>query len=269
MIPEILFSSDAGTIKIAGGTNPLLLLSFTEGLSLPEKEVSAAVFKNVAGQKLISLRDKPRKITFEGTVVNNNLNIAKLLYSDGTLTIRTDRMTRTISARCTYITDYTTSGSIKLIFECDSPYFHDGTDLKVQVYSRIELVRTPFTLPCVFTKRIREGNCKNESPVKCEPEIIIRNMGKNVINSFKVINTDTGASIEMDFAVNPGDTISINIGKRTVISGTGENLLAYLKDTCYLHEFFLKPGDNLIKLEAVDGLECEVIYNTNYTEAVI
>lgn len=269
MIPEILFSSDSGTVQIAGGINPLLSLSSTEGLSLPEKEASVAVFKNVSGQKLISLRDKPRTITIEGTVANNSLNIAKLLYSDGTLTFRTERMARTIGARCTHLTDRTTSGSIKLVFECDSPYFHDGTDLSVQVYSRIELVRTPFTLPCVFTQRIREGNCKNESSVKCEPEIIIRNKGENVIHSFKVINTDTDASIEMDCAINPDESIIINIGNRTVMSGKGENLLAYLKDTCYLHEFFLKPGNNLIKLEAADGLECEILYNTNYTEAVI
>ena len=47
MIQEIQFKNDAGVINISGGENPLLQLTALSGLTLPEKEISLAIFKNI------------------------------------------------------------------------------------------------------------------------------------------------------------------------------------------------------------------------------
>lgn len=269
MPTEILFENNLGKIELAGGLNPLLSPIEISGLFIPEKEIIAAVFKTMAGQKLISSRDKPRIIKITGMLEGDLPSAARLLHISGSLTFKTERMSRVIGARCTDITNYTNNNRLVLTFMCDNPYFHDGTDLKVTVYSRIEQISTPFTLPAVFTKRVRKGNCKNESTVVSEPEIIIRNMGKNTANGFTVLNENTSAKITVNCEIPPGGRVFMNIANRSIVSDEGENLLPALADNCYLHEFCLAPGDNFLTLDAEDGIECEVIYNTNYTEAVI
>ena len=269
MIPQIRFTTDQGTVQIAGGVSPLLSPSGVSGLTLPEKETVTAVFKNIAGQKLISVRDKKRTVKIEGIAEGDLKKAARLLYLSGVLVLETERMKRVIGARCTHLLDRTTDGKISLVFECDSPYFHDDTDISVPVYSRVKLVKTPFTLPCVFTGRIREGNCKNESAVASEPKIIVSNKGETLADGFEIRNLDTGVSLVMTASIPSGKGIEIDIGKREAVSTDGENQLPFLSETSYLHEFILMPGDNRIVFSAKDGVECEVVYNTNYTEAVI
>lgn len=269
MIQEILFKNDTGVIYISGGTNPLLDLTSISGLTLPEKEVNLATFKNIAGQKLISSRDKSRTIKIEGLLKGNLAAASHILYSNGTIIIRNELINRVIDARCTHISDRNTEGKISMIFMCDNPYFHDDADMTMPVYSRIKLVSSPFALPCVFTRRIREGNLKNQSSVPAEPEICIQNKGKTVLSGFILKNESTGATLSAEKEILPNEKILISIKNRTMLSGDNENLLPFLSETSYLHDFVLAPGENLIKLTAEDGLECEITYNTNYTEAVI
>ena len=266
---EILFENELGKVQLTGSINPLLSPVEITGLNLPEKEITAAKFKMQAGQKLISSRDKPRTIKISGMLEGNLPKAARLLYLNGTITIKTERMLRVISARCTEIINYANENKITISFVCDNPYFHDGQDLKIKVYSRINLVSSPFTLPCTFTNRIRKGNCKNESVVLSEPEIFITNKGKTTAEGFIVTNQNTGAKLELNCEIPPDTAVFVNIKDRTVYSSNGENLLPALSSDCYLHEFTLAPGDNILSLLAQDGIECEVIYNTNYTEAVI
>lgn len=266
---EIIFYNELGEIIIAGGPSPLLCPTEISGLFMPERETTTAVFKTQPGQKLISERDKERTIKITGTVEGNLPRAAKLFHLSGTLIFKTERMTRVISARCVDITNYTNNNKIVLSFVCDNPYFNDGTDLNVTVYSKIKQITNTFTLPAIFTKRIRKGNCKNESTVITEPEISIFNRGKNSVTGFTLTNESTSVSLTVNCEIPPESAVFISIPNRTIKSADGENLLPFLAENCYLHDFVLVPDDNIISLEAEDGVECEVIYNTNYTEAVI
>lgn len=265
---DIRFLSNYGSVQIAGGVRPMLLLTSVSGLSMPEKEVKYAVFKNIAGRKALSCRDLARKIKITGESAFENTDAPSVLYADGELVFKTERMTRKIGARCVFLSDRKTDGKFVIEFECDSPYFHDEKDLSVPVYSRVKLVETPFTLPLVFTSRIREGNCKNESKVVCEPVICLKNNG-DLQSGITLTNKTTGVVISLSVEIENGGEVLIDIKNRTIVNDKGENLLPYLSETSYLHEFSLVPGDNIICLTANPKMECNVIYNTNYTEAVV
>ena len=267
----ITFENEFGKVYISGTPDSILDITSISGLAFPEKQVVSAEFNKIAGIKTLSVKDKMREIVIKGDVLGSlerQAKAAAVLYNDGTLTIKTERIRRKIDARCVHFGDRNTDHTLSLIFRCDSPYFHDLKETEVDVYLRINKIKTPFTLPAVFTERIWEGNCKNLGTVATEPKIYIKNHGAPV-SSFTLVNQTTGNKITMSMTIAEGDEIIISVPERSIKNKNGESLVKYLTQDSFISDMALWPGDNVLKLITAGDLRCRVSYATNYTEAMV
>ena len=270
------FENSYGFVQLFGGENPLLEPIFVEGLALPEKEVDAAVFKLQEGQTVVNSRDLPRTITIKGHLYGDYkkaVRAARILYTDGTLTLTTPDTERVIEVRCIKFFDrkHLESGVMEgeIVFVCDKPYFHDKAQTFEYIYSRMPLLKTYFTLPTKLSHRISEGKIDNKGQVRAEPYLEIKNYDDKTQNGFTITNKTTGTVLSVSVEMQKGETIKIDIPKRTVTNNNGDNLLPLLSEISYLSDFYFVPGENVIEFVSSGDVRCECLYAVNYTEAII
>ncbi len=273
---NVSFQNIYGSVQLFGGEDPLMEPICVEGLALPEKEVDAAVFKQQEGQVAVSCRDLPRKITIKGHLYGDYkkaVRAARILYTDGVLTLKSPDTERVIDARCVKFFDrkHLESGVLEgeIVFVCDKPYFHDKEQKFEYISSRQPLLKTYFTLPCKLSHRVKRGIINNKGQVKAEPCIEVKNYGDETQNGFTIKNITTGAVISASVEIKKGESISINIPRRTVINDSGENLLPMLSEISYLSDFYFVPGENIIEFNSSGDVRCECVYTVNYTEGII
>ncbi len=271
----IEFENETGKVVLCGGDHPLLHPLSISGLGRPETEEHTTVFGSEPGQKLLLSRDKPRTITINGHIYDDNSRTARasrILYSPGVLTLRSDTVIKAISARCIRFSDKNMleSGgySVSLTFVCDSPYFHDPEPRQVRIYSRVRRLSTPFTLPAVFSERITEGNCFNDGQIACEPTLIIENHG-TAQQAFTIQNLTTGASLHLTASIPEQEVITISVPDRTIYNKDGTNLLYALSESSYLSDFYLAPGENVLKFSSSGDMRCDCLYHVHYTECIL
>lgn len=280
----LTYKNDIGTVTMRGGGSAAgLRITAVEGLGLVTREYNAAVYSGYDGQETISSRAAARSITIAVEGIGRDMvkavrNALEVFGQSGMLYIENEHLSRRIYCSQVQIPDVTRvlRGQIAAFavqFLCDSPFFEDFEDTFVPLYSRKKLLETPFTLPEMFGKMIIGGSIEIKGSVSVEP--VITMYYPEVIEdaeSIVVTNKTTGKSIQLEYAPQKDDTVTVDIKNRRITSSINGNIINCLSDGTFLGDFVFERGVNVVSVSVGDvtsGFTIECKYNNLYSEAVI
>ena len=276
-IIRLYYESEYGKLQLNDNFIKCLQI---EGLNFPEKEINVVGYVGESGQTTISKKDMARTITISGDLVGGKNQLAyanRVLYYDGHLVFTFDQKVRKIACKCTSFPDPERFGKdfkrIVMQFICDKPEFTDFVNTRVFAFGRTNEVLTKFTLksgvPCVFTSSTYETDVYNSGDLNCEPifYITVERSGANIT----IYNDTTGQHITLNYSFTEGETVIIDIDKRTIKNTDDANLINYISDDTFLSEFWLQKGINRLRLtKGTPALGVSIIceFSNKYIEAV-
>lgn len=286
---EMSFENQMGKLRLSGGQGTSFRITAVEGLGLMPREFNVKDFSTQAGQVLISKRDVARTITVSGDVyakkgLKKTLSqMMKVLYHPGKLSVSAGGKKRMIACRCTTVTEpkYRSRelASLVLQFVCDMPYFTDEKGKTVSLFHRKNLIRSSFTLPCIFTEKVCRKQIINAGDVDTEPVITVFN---DVVSSdiavmsldfgLEVINHTTGQKILLAYETQPGETVTIDIPGRQILSNMQGDITDVISKNSFLSDFVLVPGLNdveVINYSVDQKIGVLIFYQNRYVEAVV
>ncbi len=289
---KLLFENEVGRLQINGGGRQRygngIYLQRIHGLGMPEKEYLTASYVNQPGQTLISEKDSVRLITLSVDLCcqqNAPLELRRLLkiiYMPGVMTLWSGAIKRQIVCRCTKVEEPVWHGkqiaSFVLQFTCDKPYFTDVVKMQEVLFSRTDLIRGSFTLPCVFTQRIMRRTLVNRGDVLSEPIITffgVQQSKEAVVeerSGISIVNHTNGKRIELLYEIAEGETVTLDISKRSIRSDRNGNIMFSLGKESYLSDFWLDPGENdveVIRHSENLNMNVSISCDHRYLEAVI
>jgi hypothetical protein len=146
-----------------------------------------------------------------------------------------------------------------LEFVAPDPVIYDPIEHVVTVDTFTEYLTLPMTFPFMVGAAVGTENLLYDGTWESYPIIEIT----GPTNGFKITNQDTGISIELDYFINVGITVTFNLlpNYRTVTDNLGNNLISKLKQS-NLAEFSIVGGSTNTMLVYVSE------YNAD-TEVVI
>ena len=266
---------------LGGGKNPLFNITSVSGLELPPRNYETIEFAGENGLTVTGKKDMARTITIAGTLCGSQKDIeraCKVFYEDGELICIFNDVRRKIACRMTKLDDFVRYGksgisSFAVQFVCDYPYFTDLYEHTIPLYSRVNIVTTEFTLPCIFTDRISGGNLKNSGDKLVYPKIIIECEGASDTPNavFEIVNATNGGYIGIEYALSNGESIEIDIATRKIISSINGNIINCITNDTDLSKFYLDVGDNEISFENSNTsqiITATAIFNSEYLTAV-
>jgi len=280
------FSNKIGTLIF--GTDKreksLFRLTGADGLSIPDKTFTAAVYSNIRGRETVGTYICPRTITVSGDVIITSSTVhamseaAHILDFPGTLEIHfDDKKPRKIDCICSSFIPGEKKGKYALFviqFICDDPFFCDVSETRVSAFGVKGRLNSDFTFPGVFSTRISRSNIFCTGNAATEPVFKVAVMKENESESpsICITNHTIGCSINLNHSASAGDIITIDTAKRKIYNQKGENLLKYLADDSFFSDFYLVPGNNDIEVRVygtIDAVNVECIYYERYIEAVL
>ena len=270
---RLFFENEHGKINLNG---PHIKCIRIEGLNVPQKEFEFVGYFGESGQTTLSEKDMPRTITISADLTGNKNALAKvnkILYYEGYLILTFDQKVRKIKCRCTSFSDPERHGkdikNMVLQFICDKPEFTDFENTIIHIFRRKNEITKTFTLPCVFTSRTTEAGVYNSGDLTAEPIFYItaQDSGANL----SICNDTTEQHITLNYSISAGETIIIDIDKRSIKNTDGQNLINYISDDTFLNEFWLETGQNHLRVHKGEGesdiaVICE--FTNKYIEAV-
>lgn len=278
----IEYRSKTGSIKFGGGLDAVGNILLISGFEFPPRAFETVNFAGENGSTVIGKSDSARTMTITGTLRGSQYDLeraCKVLYEDGALYCIFDKVRRSIKCRCNNMDDFKRlgrSGNNKFTvqFIADYPYFNDFYDTELPLYRQRNLVTDTFTLPCVFTERISEGDVNNTGDKIIYPTIYITDNSdvSAAPGGVLIENETTGAKIELPYyTMVYGETITIDLGRRRLTSSVNGNITNELGDsTPDLSRFFLEVGINHLSFTNSTGqvLSAVIKYNPEYYTAV-
>lgn len=280
---KMIFENALGKIEMGGGTHEKMNVTAINGFGNPAKECKTVSFSGQAGAVTTSVRELSRTMTVAGVFKGSACEVSdmyKILSAEGVLKTDFNGDRKKISCRAVSTDGFErikSSGMYKfaLQFQADIPYFSDWEKRSVSVFKRENQVTSPFTLPTVFTKRV---NVKTEVFVDSEdivyPTIVIKNYSGAATGDsfgFKILNEDTGKQIEILYAVQAGETVTADLGKRRITASVGGSVTNCISSDTVLSNFYLKPGKNRITVLNYDNslsIAAYLMYDNAYRTAV-
>lgn len=292
---NITYQNDIGKLDFKGGRgrNSWRILEI-DGLGIAPKSFNTAQYPATIGQRTLSETIGARTISIQcdvnsiashyGNTPSNRWEISKalkILNQPGTLLISDGVRIRKINARCAEALQGERYGGYSVFamqFVCDYPYFEDKDAKIVPLYKVEKLLKSTFTLPCMFTRRIAKADVINIGDVDTEPIIRIRLNGgtysgtDGTPGTLVIRNETTKQEIELNL-VNAENTkeVIVDIPNRKIYSQDNKNLIHHLAPTSFLSNFWLQKGNNLIGVDNYISessiVECE--FSNKYIEAVI
>lgn len=286
---RIVIKNEYGEFEI-GGSSKSRLLEIT-GIGIVGKETEKKTFVTQPGSVTVSTRDTERTISFSFDFWGTPRTVErlyKIIYHPVELWFYLDYCNRKISGILTEATDITNIiyrkwQSVVLQFVCDDPYFHnlynvrEGLATITDNFPNIEeggewLVE----LPAIATLSSARKNIKNDGSTRTYPKLYIKNLGQasGVTNEQGVIiaNHTTGKKITIHYEITADDMLTVDVAKRRITNGTGDNITNFISDDTVLSDFYLKIGDNDISVSTLNDdniLTVDIEYNNNYIAAVI
>ncbi|MBE7022724.1 MAG: phage tail family protein [Ruminococcaceae bacterium] len=280
----LLYENDLGVLEFGGRQ---LYLRSVSGLGMPKRENTVVTYANQPGQILVAERDAARVITLSCDVVRGDdvarelRRMLRVLQHPGRLTVSVGGMQRVIRCRCSEVDEPVRHGrdirSVVLQLTCDNPYFTDRTPETETLFSHTDLIEDSFTLPCIFTERINRRIVSNQGDFRTEPVFTIYNAPNEAALlaeavGVELLNHTTGQRLMLEYAIGAGETVTVDIPNRRIVSSTAGNIVAVLSADSYLSDFYLVPGPN--DLEAVnyntgENISVSLSYDNLYIEAVI
>ena len=282
---SIIFTNRLGTIKMGGYFHPTHKVLEITGLSLPELTRNTAKYYDEPGQLLLYERAEPRTVTMNIEVTNHGraaqetARMADIMREEGRIIIKTQRRTRCINARCTSFDIAVRNALFRRVviqFICDYPYFRDEENSIVYVYSKQNLLTSPFVLSTIFSSRSETVAVTNRGDIDTEPIIHIFGTGQNTDYAadeiITVTNTTTGQSLKFTYSLDFAETLTADIPNRRIYSSKDtETNLYCISDDTFLSDFVLHPGVNNIVVTADSKREAAVTleFNNSYAEAIV
>lgn len=278
----LLYENEWGRLTITKEYG--LCVKEISGLGLPQSESSVVSYANQPGQVFISSRDMARVITLSCDVLSGADGLSrmiKIMHHPGRLTVISNGKMRAISCRCTTIDESVRRGpyirSVVLQFTCDKPYFTDISPSMATLFSREDLICDEFMMPCLFSKRVNRCLIYNRGDFRTEPVFTIYNILKEEKTTseqegIELINHTTGQHLLLECNTEFGETITIDIPGRSIMSSLKGNLSAILSENSFLSNFWLESGVN--DLEAInyntgESLDIKLSFENQYLEAVV
>ena len=282
---KITFENDSGIIDLNGG---VWRIKEIEGLGFLPKTVKVIRYNGIDGQELLASVTHSRDITISGDIIRRDKVSGELsraihiLDKPGFLKIRIGTKMRKIKARASVFSADTKDRnnvyqSFVMQLTCDYPYFEDFSATRLSLFTRKDLIKDKFTLPCVFTKRTSRINVINSGDVVSRPVVylVCKTEPQSDDYAIELLNHTKNQYFKLDYKMAKGEEICIDFEKRTVTSLKGEeetNLIGYISDDTFMSEFFLDTGTNDLEcLIYGDGAEITAVceYSAKYKEAVI
>lgn len=237
-----------------------------DGIGIANKNFTVISLYNEAGRQTINTRDEERYVTLSvdarcGEDFQSDFEtLTAVLDGEFTMEIHTD-ISRKITARCENFAIGARHGifrELTMQFVCDFPYFTDLFPTVKSVHSRENLVNLKTKPPAVLTKRTSNADIGYEGGVKTAPtfEVDIISDG---CESIVIKNETHNEKIQLDYAAEKGEKITLNLAEGTVFSSDGADLAEYLSNDTFLEDFYLHPGENRINVTCGgDSLACAV-----------
>lgn len=284
---RIIFENELGAISMGGGSHPSMNVTDISGFSNPKKELKTAVFASGPGSVTTSARDTARTLTVAGTFRGLPLEVRKIyaiLSCEGVLSVYFHRLKLQIKCRCVDGDEFVRISKdgfyrFALQFLADNPYFSDCEETYIPIFSRINKVKSTFTLPCVFTERICRVTAHNSGDIVIYPTVFVH--GTPAVKSsaalqseehgILITNQTSGAKIHLKHTVQCGETITIDVKNRKIHSDTAGNITNKISDDTVLSSFFLEVGDNVISVDNYDTdteLSAQLSFKNEYRTAV-
>lgn len=292
---NITYQNENGKLDFKGGCgrHAWRILEI-EGLGLTSKSFNTAQYPATVGQRTLSETIGARTISIQcdvnsiashyGNTPSNRWEISKalkILNEPGTLLISDGVRTRKINARCVEAVQGERHGGYSVFaiqFVCDYPYFEDKETTKVPLFKVEHLLKSTFTLPCMFTRRTTKANVINIGDVDTEPIIRIRLNGgtyngtAGTPGTLVIRNETTKQEIELNLQdAESTKEVIVDIPNRKIYSQDNKNLIHHLAPTSFLSDFWLQKGQNLIGVDNYISESCvvECEFSNKYIEAVI
>ena len=284
---QVIIENQYGRLYMGGSGGPQWRITEIDGIGLPEKNFSTVTYPGESGQQTLGFTYGSRTISISGVIMNNGalqrtLESAIQIFQDD-VTVKLQFGERKRKAFCHVAVFENNERDVYLQhfvlqFIADNPFFEDWENTKTAVYKRENLLKTTFTLPCVFSKRTNETEILVTGQENSEPIFFIENtvssasaLAESGIELTNTLPDGTEQRIFLETTTQDGETITVNIPERTITSNIRGNLLNTLSDDSFLSDFYLVPGTNRVAVTNYNTAEeisvmCQ--YNNRYLEAV-
>ncbi len=280
---QVVFENENGKIRFSGSGNAVFRMTEISGLWMSPKSFETVVYAHTAGQKTMGEQRQARVITIAGDICSGTTPVTKQIAhavrvfdAPGWLTVYQGLRTRRIRAHCASFEPGQRHGPFRrfvLQLNCDCPYFEEVSETKVALFQREKELKTPFVLPCAFSRRTSSGVVVNRGDVESEPilEIYIsKETTQQELWGLTLHNERTGETLLLHLPVVGGDCVTVDIEKRKIYNQRGENLISALSEDSFLSKFVLCRGANPITVisEQPNGINVLCRYSNRYLEAV-
>ena len=274
----LTFSNGKESISLYGDGGGAFNIISVEGMSFTEKRYTTVRYYGVDGQTTVNSSDMPRTITISGDMLFDGSlaeKAVKVLSKECTLLCISGNKRRKTRCKTLSFELGKKMGKYRkftLQVECDSPYFTDEEITVLPFFKRVNLVTGAFQLPCMFTERISNEKVENYGDEEIYPIVVTEAALPSGVEGekyIKICNETTGAVIFLECDLMPGERLTVDLEKREIKGSVQGNLLNRLKEG-YLSDFYLAPGENIIKFENHTSMlgEAYVTYYNKYRECV-
>lgn len=274
---RIEFTNSLG--KIVFGTGDMRIIEI-DGTGLAPKVRNTVNYAGIVGQNKLSDTVGARTVTIKGDLKSSSpqsilTRMMRILDTSGTLILRVGAKGRRIAAECVEFDISDRNGVYQpfiLQFICDYPYFSDITQTEIYIFKVQNLLKTQFTLPCMFSQRECKQNIYNSGDVVCEPIFEFTALSDGAEDgSITIENETTAQQITLNYRMSAGEVITVDIESRKITSDTAGDIIYSLDDDSYLSDFWLDKGNNSIVVTNGSGGEMKAVcaFSNKYIEAVV
>lgn len=288
---HLTLENEQGSLSMGGGGHRGWRVTAIEGLGAAGKEFNTVKYAFEDGQRTLSSARAPRTITISGTVdAGRNLTYelaraVKITDRPCFLKLWAGGRQRKIRGHCVSLDFSERNRAVQpfvLQLSCDDPCFTDLSPTRTEIFSRRDLLATPFSLPTTATERASRAQADNRGEVNTQPLFRFTNLGSGRTEggqaSILLQNETTGQHFQLDYDMQQGETVTVDMKERTVESNMPAtdnnqgNLICYISDDSYFSDFWLIPGANLIAYGQTGGQKnitavCE--HENRYLEAIL
>lgn len=280
---KLTYKNQYGTVEMNGGGEHPIRITDIRGLGAVEREYTAVSYAGCDGQETVSSRALPRSITVSGDICAESAEdelrrIIGVLCREGYLTVADGGMCCRIYCNQTVFPDAErilrgriTSFAVQ--FVCDDPYFGDAEEISQPLYTRKKNLKTVFTLPRPFGMVTNGETVTNLGLREAEPIIrIYTPQSSTGEESIIITNETTSKYIKLTMQCTEGDTITIDVKRRTAVSEKLGSLEDKLSDDTFLGDFVLIGGKNRITVQIGDASRdavCECVWTNRYDSAAV
>ena len=257
------YKSNAGKVIFRFGGDYPVRVTDIEGLYPLERNFNTIRYADIDGVDSVSSAIGGRNVTVAGDIRISNKqflrDMLKVLNEPGELFMDFGEKKRKLICRSAHFTPGQRNAmymKFVIVFCSDEPYFCDFDEEMTYVRKRTDAVEKSFILPCVFTERFTENEIIVNGDVSCEPVFEITCVKAAQVQGEEcgiiVENETHGNIIELYTYLLQDEIIEIDVENRKITSDLRGNLIKYISDNTFLHEFKFGQGLNHIKVIALN-----------------